>query len=167
MGNALCTDKDEEMDQTAEIFEDNASNRIRYYYPNRATFDPVSPPGEAEDTFFVNQVPKKATGELVKDGKYTKNSNRRYIILDGGFLKYYKGETSGVSMNGKTLAGTIDLRQYGLRNQHPKTPSHMVFVPINDDAQIREYDFEAHDEASRKSWEKIIDAHARYYRNIK
>lgn len=161
MGNTFGSCKEDE----EEIFEDNASNRIRYFHPNRKTFDSCAQPDGTQEGLFINGVPKKATGELKKDGKYTKNANRRYVVLDGGYLKYYKGETTSTSMDGKTLAGTIDLRLFGLRNQHPKTPLNMVFVPIKDDAQDRLYDFEAHDETARKSWETIIDAHAQYYRS--
>ena len=165
MGNTLGLCNEDNEDKNAEIFEDNASNRIRYFHPNRESFDPVAPPGESPADLFIDSVPKKATGELVKDGKYTKNANRRYVVLDGGFLHYYKGETTGTAMEGKTLLGTIDLKLFGLRNQHPTTPLNMVFVPIKDGAVDRKYDFEAYDVDCRKSWEKIIDAHAQYYRS--
>ena len=164
MGTALSKEEEGKTNSSAGIFEESG---IRYYNPSKETFDPVASPADAESSFLINGVPKKATGVLIKDGKYTKNSNRRYIVLDGGFLRYYRAETIGTTMDDKNLAGTIDLRQYGLRNQRPQSPLNMVFVPINDDAEIREYDFEAHDAESRKSWERIIDAHARYYRDIK
>ena len=166
MGNlfACCeveVDVDEGVRNSVGIFEDKATNQIRYYHPKSSNFDPVSAPGE----FHIDQIPKIATGEMVKGGKYTKNANRRYIILIDGHLNYYKGETASNSMDGKTLAGTINLKSYGLKNQSPKTPLHMIFVPISADAEDRTYEFEAIDAESRKAWEKIIDAHAEYYRH--
>ena len=167
MGNlfACCEvevdEVDEGMRNSVGIFEDKATNKIRYYHPKSSNFDPVSAPGE----FHIDQIPKIASGEMVKGGKYTKNANRRYIILRDGCLKYYRGETASNSMEGKTLAGTINLKSFGLKNQNPKAPLHMVFVPISVDAEDRTYEFEAIDAESRKAWEKIIDAHAEYYRH--
>lgn len=123
--------------------------------------------------------PPAKTGELLKQGKYTKNWNKRWLDMEDGFIAYY--ESKGPDGNGRNLRNYIDLRSFQLddntKNSSDSKNLSITFVARSRNSERGQYvidglispsttyDFTAPNGATKREWVQAIEQHIQYWKD--
>lgn len=124
------------------------------------------------------ELPPTKTGDLLKQGKYTKHINKRYCIMKDGLLTYY--ESSDSDGKGLKFRNSVDLRSFQLHDSARIINSNnldIIFVARSRESQRHQYyidglispsttyEFTASNGTTKREWIQAIDAHTNYWKD--